>query len=66
MDINELGNAYGAFLARSMTTEDTFALEVFYELRNGTPPRETLQRTKSALCGDIVRQWMWDGLVSLK
>lgn len=66
MDINILGNEYGAFLARSMPMEDTFALAVFYEMYNGTPPRETLQRTRSALCGDIVRQWVWDGLVSLK
>lgn len=68
MDINidTLGSIYGDYLRSSESTSLAYSMEVFYDLFDGAVTREVLERTRSGLCLQIVEDFIWAGLMSLK
>lgn len=66
ININTLGDVYRAYLENSSPTEGAYAMEVFYDLFDGAVTREVLERTRSGLCLQIVEDFIWAGLMSLK
>lgn len=68
MDINTntLGDIYADYLLRSESTSLAYLMEVFYDSYDGTVTREILEQTRSGLCLQIVDDFIWAGLMSLK
>lgn len=66
ININTLGDVYRTYLENSSPSEGAYAMEVFYDLYSGAIPREVIERTRGGLCLDIVKDFIWAGLMSLK